>query len=165
MTKDEIIEKYLRKELITKNLASYISYYQISLGRNVFESIGDVEMATKKLIELNLTLNPNEVIITIFIIIISHLDDDNISANIDRYIREKAFNHSLEDFVKNDHELLNKERYSNAKKSQIIDDSLFNHELKMQYLREFPIQYKHYNQFMTDDFVATIVKIIKENFL
>lgn len=165
MTNEEIIEKYLKREMVIKNISSYIAYYQISLGHNVLELLQDNEAAIKKLTSLNLALKPNEVFITIFTIIITNSHKDNFSSELAKYIREEAFLHSLEDLVNNDDEILNKERYTNIKKQHILDGTFFTTELKMRYMQEFPIMYKYYEPYMTDDYIEATKKIFIKNFL
>ena len=165
MNTQELIEKYLKKEVVIKNVAAYVVYYQISLGQNVLESVQDINLATKKLIELNLTLDPNDVVLKVFLIIIDNIKDKNLWNNLDNIISKNAFLQSLEDFVKKDNELLNKERYLHVKKEQIENNSYLTTNLKMKYMREFPIFYKDYAKYITDDYIKKIVGILDKNFI
>jgi hypothetical protein len=59
---NKIIEQHFTKENLVKNITAYVLYYQIALGRNVYESLQDKQETIDKLNEINLSLTPNDVI-------------------------------------------------------------------------------------------------------
>jgi hypothetical protein len=165
MNKLELINKYYTKESIIKILTSYVLYYQISLGSYVFETIQNDEESIKKLCDLNLTLTPNEILLSIAEIIFSeHLSVD-MENHFDELVKKKAMYSSLKDFVLNDHELLNKENYEKHKRMEILTNELFNSKMKMQFLSEYSKTNQNYSQMITDSYSSDVKKIIIKNFL
>jgi len=156
----QTIEKYFTKEQIIKNLTSYILYYQVSLGRNVYETVQDQQETIAKLKELNLTLEPNIILMKLLEIILVYGNEEYFDTNFDKYLQRKALLHSVEDFVNNDAELLNKEKYFKAKQKVILEDKFFDSGMKMQYLGEYPHMLKHYEKVINEQYVQNIQDIV-----
>ena len=163
MNSEQIVKKYYKRESIVKIATSYVLYYQVSLGYNVFESIQDNLETIKKIKELNLTVEPNEIMIAVMEIIIEFSSDDNFDQNFDQYIKNKALLHSLRDFIENDKELINGKRIQEYKIKEIIENKFFNSNLKMQYLAEYQNMYKHYDNIIDNNYVLYVQNIMIDN--
>lgn len=163
MTVEQNIEKYYQRESIIKILTSYVLYYQVSLGHNVYESTQDATETINKIKELNLTIEPNEIMIAVMNIILQYSSKENFEANFDKYIQNKALLQSLEDFVKNDKELINGVRFQEYKIKEILDEKYFNSNLKMQYLSEYPNMYKHYDSVIDNNYALDVKNIMIAN--
>ena len=159
----QLVEKYYERDSIVKTLTSYILYYQVALGHNVHETIQDPEDTIKKIKELNLTLEPNEIMIAILEIILQYSNQDNFDNNFEKYIKNRALLHSLKDFIDNDKELINGNRIQEYKIKEILEDKFFNGNLKMQYLSEYANMYKYYDNIIDDDYALNVKKIMLEN--
>ncbi|MEA2019812.1 MAG: hypothetical protein U9N59_15380 [Campylobacterota bacterium] len=160
MTIEQNIEKYYQRESIVKIITSYVLYYQVSLGHNVYESTQDATDTVKKIKELNLTIEPNEIMIVVMNIISQYSSQENFENNFDKYIQNRALLQSLEDFVKNDKELINGDRFIKYKTKEIIEGKYFNSNLKMQYLSEYPNMYKHYDAIIDNNYAFDVKNII-----
>lgn len=160
----ELIDKYYTKQSTVKMLTSYVLYYQISLGAFAYETTQDQKETISKLKELNLTLDPNIMIISILELIIDNKEDIELEKKLDKYIEIKATFHALNDFVNSDKELLNKENFIEQKREIILQDKFFNPNMKMQYLSEYPSMNKHYKDIITEDYLKSVKDIIIENF-
>lgn len=163
MTLHELIDKFFTKEQLTKDLSSYILYYQIALGRNVYESFHDEQLAIAKLKEMNLTLTLNDIISKILEFTLVYYKSDNFDKIFDRLLMQQALLHSLEDFVTNDTTLLNMQSYIMMKKKLIEEEKFFGSDMKMQFLKEYPHMHEHYEKFITDDYIEELKKIILQN--
>lgn len=163
MINKQTIEQYFTKEQIIKNLTSYILYYQVSLGRNVYETLQNQQETIEKLKALNLTLEPNIIVMKLLEIILAYGKEEHFTTHFDTYLQKKALIHSLEDFINNDAELLNKEKYFEAKQKKILEDRYFDSGMKMQYLKEYPQMLQHYEKIIDDLYVQNIQDIILNN--
>ena len=163
MNNQQIIEKYYEREFIVKILTSYVLYYQVSLGHNVHNSIQNPAETIKKIEELNLTLDPNVVIVVMMEIILQYSKEDNFDKNFDNYIKINALLHSIKDFIENDKELINGKRIQEYVIKEIHNDSFFNSNLKMQYLKEYPDMYKYYDNLIDDEYVVDVQRIMLNN--
>jgi len=160
MTNKQIFNKYFSKEQIIKNLTSYVLYYQVALGRNVYETIQDQQATATKLKELNLILEPNTIIIKLLEMILLYCNEDNFDTDFDTYLQKVALLHSVEDFIINDAELLNKELYLETKRKKIVEENFFDSGMKMQYLSEYPHMIKHYEKVISKQYIESVQDII-----
>jgi len=142
---------FTHKSLV-KIFTEYVLYYQVSLGNIALETIGDPELTVKKLTELQLALEPDDMLKSLFEV----LQNTENMAYLEKNLKVKAMIHALTDFVEADHELLNKERFLEMKKQSILDELFFNSQMKMQYLSEYAQMQKYYENLITEDFVTTL---------
>ncbi len=160
---NKIIEQHFTKENLVKNITAYVLYYQIALGRNVYESLQDKQETIDKLNEINLSLTPNDVIAQLLDMILVLKQEEDLSRNFEKYIQIKALLHSLTDFVNSDNELLNKQNYFEKKQEDILAEKFFDTNMKMQYLKEYPDMLKHYEKVIDDEYIEQITKILKKS--
>ena len=160
----KIINIQFTKEKIVKNVTSYTLYYQISLGNYVFTTMQNNEERIKKLKELNLSLNPNEILLKIADIIVEHFGQKDFENNFDDYLKVNSINNSLLDFVSKDKELLNKERFIKSKQEDILNNKFFSTTMKMQYLGEYQNMNKHYYNLFDDKYLLEVKEIILANY-
>ena len=66
-------------------------------------------------------------------------------------LKLKAMLNALTDFVYKDEELLNKERFLEIKEKNISENTFFNSQMKMQYLKEYHPMQQYYENLITDD--------------
>lgn len=163
MTLKDLINTIFTKEQVVKDLTSYILYYQISLGRNVYETFHDEQLAIQKLKELNLTLTPNDIVSKVLEFTFVYYKSDNFDKIFDRLLMQQALLHSLEDFVTNDKTLLNMQSYIMMKKRLIEEEKFFDSDMKMQFLKEYPRMHEHYEKLITDNYIEELKKIILQN--
>ncbi len=156
MNRRELIEKYYTKELIVKMVTSYILYYQISLSGYIFETTQDTKETLEKLKELNLAIEPGS-IQNIMKDIAFECKDQN---EFNEYLKLKAILHSLNDFVKNDKDLLGAEKFLKYKQNEIENGKAFNTNMKVQYLNEYPILFKQYNDAVDEEYALSVRNII-----
>ena len=137
---------------VVKVFTEYVLYYQVSLGNIALETIGDPELTVKKLTELQLALEPDDMLKSLFEV----LQNTENMIYLEKNLKIKAMLHALNDFVEADHELLNKERFLEMKTQSILDELFFNSQMKMQYLSEYAQMQKYYENLITEDFVTTL---------
>jgi hypothetical protein len=164
MNKNEVLDKYYTKESIVKMLASYILYYQVSLGSYTYETIQDMDKTIKKIKELNLTLDPNQVLMIIFELILQYSSKEDFNNRFEKYLETQATLHSLNDFISNNKELTNKDKFTKEKQKAILETDFFNINMKIQYLKEYPAMHKHYNEIIDDKYVSNAREIISNTF-
>lgn len=164
MEKKELIKKYYSRESIVKIITSYVLYYQVSLGNNIYETLQDIDETALKIKELNLIIEEKQVLIDIFKIILAHSDESNFDKEFESYLKQHAFTKSLEDFVNKDKDLLNKEFFKKAKQKAILEDRFFTSNMMMQYLHEYTDMHKHYNSKVSEDFALGIQDILINSF-
>ncbi|MEA3353383.1 MAG: hypothetical protein U9Q33_06190 [Campylobacterota bacterium] len=158
------INEHFSRENIVKHTTSYILYYQVTLGNLVFETIQDMEETKNKLQQLNLVIDPNDVVGIQFMLFIDNINNIKSQEDFDELIKQSAITRSLNDFVQNDQELLNKDRYLKQKGELISKNLLFNSNMKMQFLTEYPILHKQYNNIIDDDYAKKVQDIIISHF-
>jgi hypothetical protein len=163
MTKSEIIKKFYTRESMVKILTSYVVYYQISLGNYIYETLQDIDETTNKIKELDLRLEVNTVLTIVFELINESFEEDDFVNNFESYLRSKAILHALKDFVKNDKDLLNSDRFYKIKADLISENKLFNTKMKMQYLSEYAFMFKHYDKVIDDNYPLTVQKVLLDN--
>ena len=163
MNTTEIVKKYYERESIVKILTSYVLYYQVSLGHNVHESIQDPTETIKKIKELNLTIEPNTIMIVVMEIILQYSSQDNFDKDFDKYLQNRALIQSLNDFIENDKELINGNRIQEYKTKEILENTFFNSNLKMQYLAEYPNMYKYYDNLIDSNYASDVQNIMINN--
>jgi hypothetical protein len=159
----KLVEKYYTKKSLTKTVTSYILYYQIALGDYTFRTTHDPDETIKKLKQLNLALNPNQILLNIMAIIVENLNDNQLEENFDNYVKNRALLNALEDFTNNDQELLNKERFINSILVDIQNNSYFNSQMKIQYLKEYQSMFEKYDTMLDEDYIEKSKNIILTN--
>jgi len=160
----ELLDKYYSKPSTVKMLTSYVLYYQISLGAFAYETTKDQKETISKIKELNLTLDPNIMIMSILELIMDNKEDIELEKKLDKYVQVKAIFHALNDFVYSDKDLLNKDSFIEQKREMILQDKFFNPNMKMQYLSEYPSMNKHYKDIITEDYLKSVKDILVKNF-
>lgn len=158
MKNDELIKKYTSKESITKLITTYILYYQVSIGRYANETVNNMHETIKKVKELSLTLEPD---VALPIAIMIALGDEK---NAEKNIRIKAMLHALDNFVEKDKSLLNTDEFMKTKQAIILTDEAFDTNMKIQYLKEYPIMFEHYNKLISEEYIVNIQNILDNNF-
>ena len=166
MTREEFLDQFFTPKKLNKYITSYILYYQLSLGYNVYESLHDMEAAQEKLKELNLSLEHNQVIIDIFLLSLDRLElNSDIFNNINSLIQQQALLHSLHDFIQNDQELLNKESYQAMKTQQILDNTFLTSTMKMQFLDEYSKMYNQHKNTIDETYTQEVKEILIKSFM
>jgi hypothetical protein len=159
----KIVKKYYAKESIVKNVTSYILYYQISLGYFTMTTTHDNNEAINKIKELSLIIEPNTVLISIMELIQQFNNEIDFDVSFDKYLQTKALFQALNDFSSKDKDLLNKDRFIESKRKDILDNLFFNTKMKMQYLEEYPTMLNHYTNLIDDEYSVQVQDIMISN--
>lgn len=161
MTLIEQIEKYFEREKLVDAFVKYELYYHLGLGRLVFLSIQDVEETYKKIEELDLAIDSNIVINTLYYIIEQHHANSDFDEKFDYYIRASASSQALQEFAFKDEELNNPELFTEQMHDEIFNDRIFTDDLKEQFDKEYDYVYASFSQTITEN----IAKQIKDTVL
>ncbi len=156
MNLEIIARKYFSRVYIVKILTEYVLYYQVSLGNMAFETIGDMNDTVKKLKDLNLTLQPNDVLVSVLEIMKNFSNQNKFEKEFEEQLKIKAVMHALNDFATNDKELLNIDKFTQFKSIAINNGTFFNTKMKMQYLSEYKSMHNYYNNLITEEYSLLI---------
>ena len=162
MNLNTIAQKYFTRMYIVKMVTEYVLYYQVSLGNIIFESIGNMDETVKKLKELNLTLQPNDIVISILEIIKKNTNKEDFDKKFDELLKTKAIMQALKDFIEKDKELLNPDRFMQFKSKSIENGTFFNTQMKMQYLSEYKSMHHYYDNIITEEYTLMIRDLLQE---
>lgn len=128
-TEKEIINQFAYDNLIT-NLSKYELYYQISLEYLVQQTEFDKESALAKLEKMQLEVDPEHVFYSIIAITRSWKDFSTYKDKFDTELQKHASINALEDYVKNDPDLLHPEIFLDETIEKINNESFFNQKMK-----------------------------------
>lgn len=160
MTLIEQIEKYFEKEKLLDAFVRYELYYHLGLGRLVYLSIQDLDETYKKIEELDLAIDSNIVINTLYYILQQHYKNTDFDEKFDYYIRASAMSQALQEFAFKDEELNNPELFTEQMHEEIFNDRIFNEELKEQFDKEYDHVYAAFSQTITEDIANQIKETV-----
>ena len=156
MTIEEQIKSQFDHEKIIENLAKYELYYQISLSHIVSKSEFDVKSTYKKINSLSLDIDPETVFYTIIAIIRHFKDTENFEKDYQLELQKHASIHALEDYVKNDKDLLNPETYLESVVETVNDGSFFTDVMQRQFDSEYKISINRWHNIIAEDLSVEI---------
>ena len=159
MDKNLLVEKYFTKKSTVKMITSYIMYYQISLSNYLLEATQNIEKTIKKVKELNLTLEPNKVILIVFDLIKTYKDEEDFDLKLEHYLKTKAMLHALNDLSINENEL-QWDGFKEYKITQILEEVAFDKNMQRQYLLEYVEMHKYYDNVLTDEDISEIQNVL-----
>lgn len=160
MNKNELINTYLNKESIIDIFTSYEVYYQLGVGKIAGETIQSSKETIKKLEELNLQINPDQVISYIGDILLHHSHEKDFTDNFKYYIRTRALIQALDDFLTNDTELINSNYYRETSVEFIVEDTFLSQDQLKLFKKNYQDFKIHYELNITDEIVKTIQESI-----
>ncbi len=132
------IDKYFSRDYLASSICKYQLYYQIGLGKLALESLQDLQETFEKLEELNLHLSTEQIIITIYKMILQLSHNANFEKMFDTHLKYTALVQMLSDFIKADKELINSKPFEDMIFESIQDDTFFDDIMQQQ----FDINYK-----------------------
>ena len=127
MSKQDIISSKFKHENLVKIMATYQLYYQITLG-DIIEKSG---FEKEKIDEVNLDINPENVLNTMTEIINTFRKDDDFDSIFDDNIKINAMIHALKDFTLKYEELDKKENIYDTFYEMIINDKFFTFSMQV----------------------------------
>lgn len=160
-----LLHKYYTKESVVSMTTSYVLYYQISLGVFVYETLQDELKTAKKLEEMNLSIDPNTILLSLFQIILTHDKGNETIENFDFLLQETAIKKSLYDFLQHNQSLPNRDNFIQNMVQSIEGKRFFNTQMKMKYLSEYATMKQHYETIITDEYVQEVKNILEKNYL
>ncbi|XOB61208.1 hypothetical protein ACMC56_11400 [Campylobacterota bacterium DY0563] len=158
--KDSIYEKFFQRNNIIDLITKYELYYQISLGNFVFETLLDNEETVKKLEELKLYVKPEIAMFNIYKTIEANSNKQDLEKQLEYLIRIDASLLALDDFIKNDKDLIGSKYYAKMKKENILNDNFFNKIMQYNFESNYQRTYEHYNLVVNDKFIENITNLI-----
>ncbi|WP_419769609.1 MAG: hypothetical protein ACNI3C_09710 [Candidatus Marinarcus sp.] len=165
MTKNEksVLEQF-SYEHILDNLAKYELYYQISLEYLVQQTEFDKDSALKKLEEMALEIEPENVFYTIIAITRNCNNTNTCKANFENELQKHASINALEDYVKKDKELIHPEMFLEETVEKINSGNFFNEKMKAFFDEEYDNILIRWQTIITEK-LAENIKEIAQNML
>lgn len=125
----EILNQFSYDHLI-ENLSKYELYYQISLEYLVQKTEFDKDSALEKLEKMHLEVDPEHVFYSIIAITRSWQDFSTYHEKFETELQKHASINALEDYVKNDPDLLHPEIFLDETIEQINSGDFFNKKMQ-----------------------------------
>lgn len=125
----EILNQFTYDNLI-ENLSKYELYYQISLEYLVQQTEFDKDSALAKLEKMQLEVDPEQVFYTIIAITRNWKDFSTFEKNFSQELQKHASINALEDYVKNDPDLLHPEIFLDETIEKINNEEFFTDKMK-----------------------------------
>lgn len=161
---DLINKKFLRKDLIL-TIAKYQIYYQMALGVLVKETCFDKDEIEKKLKQLQLDIDVENVLNVMIELIDSFYNDGEFEIIFEDNIKVNAFLHSLKDFIEKNDDLTNKEKVHISYKEKIMDDAFFDAKMQLHFDDELKHRVNYWEELITekiaDEIKESALNIIK----
>lgn len=132
----EILRQFEQDNII-QNLASYELYYQIALEFLVEQTEFDHTSALKKLETMQLEIEPENVFYTVLALIRSQKDFKSFKTKFKKELEKHACINALEDYVRNDTQLLHPEMFLEQTIENINDNTFFNDKMRKIYQEEY----------------------------
>lgn len=156
MTIEEHIKQEFEHEHIIENLSKYELFYQISLANIVSQSEFDVQSTYKKINELSLDIDPETVFYTI-LAVIRHMDNtDNFEEKFTKELQRHASVHAIEDYIKNDKELIKPEIFLQNTLEKINENKFFTENMQKQFDSEYKISLNRWKQIIAKELSSEI---------
>lgn len=147
---DRINQNFTRENLVD-TIAKYQLYYQLALGVYVKETSFDQKETMNKIKELNLDIEPENVLNTMVKIITTFNEDKDFKVLFDDNIKANAMMHSLDDFVGKNDELSNKENTYEIYCEKIQNDSFYNINMHVQFEDEIKDRIAFWDKLINDE--------------
>lgn len=164
MKLQEAINKYFSREILVESISKYQLYYQIGLGRVVYESIQDLEETHKKLQELNLQIDTQKVFESMHEIVLHLSRNDDFEEKFESHLRLSALGEMLNDFVQADTKLLDAKDFADNIYEQVKNDTFFNDNMKEQFDNDYEIVLASWYEVITDEHISEIKDVVMEIF-
>lgn len=159
-TLNETIQQHFTRNSIVDMVTKYELYYHVCLGNYAFETFLDVNDTVKKLSELKLEISAMQALFKIYEVIDEHFYEENFDQKLDYYIRKKASQHALEDFLEKDEEMVGKHYYRQQKLEDIDADISFNEMMWQNFEVNYQKTFEHFNTVLTEQLIQDVQKQI-----
>ena len=160
---DRINQNFTRENLV-ETIAKYQLYYQLALGAYVKETSTNQKETMQKIQELNLDIEPENVLNTMVKLITTFSDDKDFTSLFADNIKANAMMHSLDDFIGKCDHLPNKEELYDSFCMQIQDDKFYDINMHVQYDDEIKERIKFWEKLITaevaEDLNQSALKVI-----
>lgn len=99
----------------------------------------------------------------IYKIIEENLTNKELDKQLEYLIKIDASLLALDDFIKNDKDLLGAKYYAKMKKENILKDNFFNKVMQYNFESNYQRTYEHYNLVINDKFIENITNLINNH--
>ena len=147
---DRINENFTRENIVN-TVASYQLYYQLAVGVYVKETSFDQKETMKKVQDLNLDIEPENVLNTMVKLISGLNEEENFKTLFDENIKANAMLHALDDFIGKNEELTNKETTYKTYSEKIQNEDFYNINMHVQFDDEIKDRRGFWEKLITDD--------------
>lgn len=147
---DRINQNFTRDNLVG-TIATYQLYYQLTLGVYIKETSFDQKQSMKKVQELDLDIDPENVLNTMVKLISGLNDEENFKILFDENIKVNAMLHSLDDFIGKNKELSNKENTYKTYKEKIENNQFYTITMQVQFDDEIKDRKIFWEKLITED--------------
>jgi len=138
MTKAEKeIEKQFEQENIIANLTRYELSYQIALEFLVQKTEFDQESAYKKLHEMQLEIDPENVFYTVLALLRTENEFSHFKEKFKKELEKHAYINALEDYIKKDTQLIHPEIFLEQTVEAINSNQFFDEKMRKIFEEEY----------------------------
>jgi len=160
MNLEQAIEYYFSKDKLSDIICKYQLFYQIGLGNITLESLQDLQESVEKIKELNLQVKSETIIEAVCDILIAFNSENNFDKDIDFYLKQKALKNALEDFIKNDKELIHSRPFYDMLVERINENKFFTYSMQVQFDMDYKAMISAVRSTITDEISKDIMHIV-----
>lgn len=145
-----IKDNFSKKSLIN-TFAKYELYYQLASSVFVKDSSFKDEDISKKIEELNLDINVENILNTMLKIISSFYKEEDFEFIFEDNLRINAFLHALKDFLNKNNEIKNKEKVYLAYRDKIMGEEFYDMKMHIYFEEELKDRIEYWKTIVSDD--------------
>jgi uncharacterized protein YeaO (DUF488 family) len=150
------ILKQFEQENIIANLARYELCYQIALEVLVQQTEFDEASALEKLQTMQLEIEPEHLFYTVIALIRSRKSFKNFKETFEKEIQQHACINALEDYLKNDTQLLHPEMFLEQTIENINNNTFFNARMQKIFEEEYDNELIRWKSIITKELASEI---------
>lgn len=148
---EERINNNFTRKNIVNTISTYQLYYQVALGNLIKETSFDQNETMNKAKDLNLDIEPQNVLNTVMKIIIKFNNEKEFDVIFDDNIKINAMVHALDDFVGKNQELTNKDATYKVYYEKIMNDEFYTLTMHTQFNDEIEDRIISWEKVITEE--------------
>jgi hypothetical protein len=147
MRKQDIIANKFKRENLINIMAAYQLYYQITLGEIIEKSGFEKE----KIVDLNLDIDPENVLNTMIEVINTFRKEDDFDSIFEDNMKINAMIHALKDFTLKYDELNKKENIYDVFYEKIMNDQFFTFSMQVFFSEELKSRIDYWKKLISNE--------------
>lgn len=148
---EDRIKEIFSKDSLVSTVARYQLYYQIALGVFLKDTSFEDEDINKKIEELELDIDVENVLNTMIKIIDSFYKEEDFKSVLEDNLRVNAFLHGLKDFVDKDSTLENKDNLYETYRDKVLNDEFYDMKMHIYFEEELGDRIEYWGKLISKE--------------